>query len=46
MQTDSRFTSYSSYLMNSYVHFIEAAGARVVPLVMGEDEEVTTEKLS
>ena len=32
--------------MTAYVKFMEAAGARVVPLIMGEPEEVTMEKLS
>lgn len=45
MELDSRFEGYTSYLMNSYVHYIESAGARVVPLILGEDEEKTIEKL-
>jgi len=32
--------------MKAYVTFFEAAGARVVPLIWGEPEEVTMEKLS
>jgi len=32
--------------MAAYVKFIESAGARVVPLIMGELEDVTMEKLS
>ena len=32
--------------MASYVKFVEAAGARVVPLILGESENVTFEKLS
>jgi len=43
---DSRFDGYDSYLMAAYVKFVEAAGARVVPLIWGEPEEVTLDKLS
>jgi len=32
--------------MAAYVKFMEAAGARVVPLILGETEEVTLEKIS
>jgi gamma-glutamyl hydrolase len=32
--------------MAAYVKFMEAAGARVVPLILGEPEQVTYEKLS
>ena len=32
--------------MAAYVKFMEAAGARVVPLNLGEAEEVTLEKIS
>jgi len=35
MSNDSRFGNYSSYVMTAYAQFIEAAGARVVPLVLG-----------
>ena len=45
MINDTRFINYKSYIMKSYVDFVEAAGARVVPLVVGEPEEVTLEKL-
>lgn len=31
--------------MKSYVDFVEAAGARVVPLIVGESEEITLAKL-
>jgi len=46
MLDDPRFDSYSSYIMDSYVHFVEGAGGRVVPLILGEPEEVTLDKLS
>eukprot|EP00349_Pseudokeronopsis_sp_Brazil_P008660 CAMPEP_0202965632 /NCGR_PEP_ID=MMETSP1396-20130829/9539_1 /ASSEMBLY_ACC=CAM_ASM_000872 /TAXON_ID= /ORGANISM="Pseudokeronopsis sp., Strain Brazil" /LENGTH=183 /DNA_ID=CAMNT_0049688405 /DNA_START=218 /DNA_END=769 /DNA_ORIENTATION=+ len=32
--------------MDSYVHFVEGQGGRVIPLILGEPEEVTREKLS
>jgi len=32
--------------MAAYVKFMEAAGARVVPLILGEEEAVTLEKIS
>ena len=32
--------------MAAFVKFMEAAGARVVPLILGEPEHVTYEKLS
>lgn len=44
--TDPMYEGYSAYMMEAYVTFMEAAGARVVPLVIGEDEQVTLDKLS
>lgn len=46
MQADERFVGYKSYIMSSYVKYMEASGARVVPIVWGESQEVTLEKLS
>lgn len=43
---DPRFKGYDTYLMAAYVKFMEAAGARVVPLILGESDEVTMEKIS
>lgn len=43
---DPRFSGYDSYIMTAYVKFLEASGARVVPLILGEPEEVTMDKLS
>jgi len=45
MQKDPRFQGYKSYIMSSYVKYMEAQGARVVPLIYGEPEDVTKEKL-
>ena len=46
MHNDTRFANYSSYIMASYIEFMESSGARVVPLINGEPKEVTLEKLS
>jgi len=46
MLNDTRFNGYNSYLMMAYAQFMEAAGARVVPLILGEPKEVTLDKLS
>ena len=46
MKNDTKFANYSTYIMTAYVEFLESAGARVVPLVVGESKEVTLDKLS
>lgn len=46
MHNDTRFNDYSSYIMSTFVTFMESAGARVIPLVRGEPENVTLDKLS
>ena len=45
MRNDSRFANYTSYIMGAYVKYIEASGARVVPIIWGEPEEDILEKL-
>jgi hypothetical protein len=35
MKSNPIFDGYSSYVMAAYVKFMEAAGARVVPLIHG-----------
>lgn len=45
MKNDTRFTPYYTYVMEAYVDFISAAGARIVPLIVGEPEDVTLSKL-
>jgi len=45
MLEDPRFDGYSTYIMAAYVQFMEAAGARVVPLVVGETWDVTLNKI-
>ena len=44
--SDPRFEGTDSYIMSTYVKYLEESGARVVPLIMGEPAEVTMEKLS
>jgi gamma-glutamyl hydrolase len=46
MQNDPRFAGYKSYIMSSNVEFLQSAGARVVPLIRDDPEEVTLDKLS
>lgn len=43
---DPRFEGTDSYMMAAYVKFMEAAGARVIPLIWNEPKEVTMDKLS
>ena len=45
MHNDTRFSGYNSYIMKSYVDWIEAQGARVVPLIVNEDRKLTADKL-
>ena len=45
MIADPRFAGKTSFIMEAYVNFMEAAGARVVPFVQNEDPSVTDEKL-
>lgn len=45
MIDDPRFTGMDSYMMAAYVKFMEASGARVVPLIWGEDWNTTLDKL-
>ena len=35
MRNDTRFENYTSYIMSSYVKFMEESGAQVVPIVYG-----------
>jgi gamma-glutamyl hydrolase len=46
MKEDPAFEGKDSYMMAAYARFMEAAGARVVPLIMGEPLETTLEKMS
>ena len=44
--TGPEYAGYKSYIMSSYVKYMEAQGARVVPIVWGEDDSVTLDLLS
>lgn len=46
MISDPRFSNYSSYMMGTYVRYVQQMGARVVPIIREEPDEVTLEKLS
>ena len=46
MRGDPRFEGYDTYVMAAYVKWIEGSGGRVVPLIMGEPQEVTMAKLA
>ena len=46
MKKDPRFEGKTSYIMHAYIDWAESAGARVVPLIMTDDNSVTDEKLS
>ena len=45
MQNNPAFDGTDSYIMSSYVSFLESAGARVVPLIHGESWDTTLTKL-
>jgi len=42
----SKFENYTYYIDAAYVKWVEASGARVVPLIESEGEEVMLQKLS
>jgi gamma-glutamyl hydrolase len=46
MHNNTRFDNYTSYIMATFVVFLESAGARVIPMINGEPEAVTLDKLS
>ena len=46
MKSDPRFEGKTSYIMHAYIDWAESAGARVVPLIMTDENSVTDEKLS
>ena len=45
MHKDKRFDGYKSYIMDSYVKYVEAHGARVVPIINEESHESILNKL-
>ena len=38
MKTNPAYDGYSTYVMAAYVKFLEASGARVVPMVQTEEK--------
>ena len=46
MKTDPKFEGKKSYIMSAYVKYMESGGARVVPIIWGEPENVTLDKIS
>ena len=46
LKDDPRFDGTDSYMMAAYVKFAMASGARVVPLIWGEPEQTTMDKLA
>ena len=46
MKSDPRFEGYTSYIMSDVVKYMEAQGARAVPLLVTESPETIKEKLS
>ena len=46
LKPDPRFEGKTSYIMQAYVHFMESAGARVVPIILEDDRAVVDDKLS
>jgi gamma-glutamyl hydrolase len=46
MNKKPEFAKYTSYMMTSYVKYIEARGARVIPILYQDSKEVILDKLS
>lgn len=46
MKDDPWINKFKSYILSTYVHFVKSQGARVVPIILGEPEEVTRDKVS
>ena len=46
LKKDPRFADKDTYVMQAYIEWLESAGARVVPIIMGDDQSVTDDKLS
>jgi len=46
MQSDPRFAGYNSYIMSAYVDFMMSAGARVVPIIISDSDDVVLDKIS
>ena len=46
LKKDPRFDGKETYIMQAYIEWLESAGARVVPLIMTDEQSVTDDKLS
>ena len=46
MHDDERFDGYKSYIMASYVKFMESSGARVVPIINEETFDQINDKIN
>ena len=44
--TQPIYNGYKTYIMAAYVKYLEASGARVVPMMTTEDEATTLDKMS
>jgi len=46
MKGNSKFLGKTSYIYNTYIQWVESAGARAVPLLYDEDFSITQDKIS
>lgn len=46
LKDDPRFEGKTSYIMQAYTDFMRDSGARVVPIILEDSNEVVDEKLS
>ena len=46
MRNDTRFKGKQSYIMSAYVKYMQSSGARVVPIIWGENQNVTLNKIA
>jgi len=46
MKSKDIYKGYTSYIMAAYSKFLEGSGARVVPLIMSDPEDVTLKKMA
>lgn len=45
-KADSKFSGYTSYIMSSYIEYLESAGARTVPLLYNGNKTTELAKLN
>lgn len=46
MTSNPDFDGFSSYIMDTYVQYVQSVGARVVPLIQGDTDEINLAKLA